>query len=240
MTDVVVVGGGIIGLATARALCLRGVGVTVLERGMVASGTSSRGEGNMLVSDKEIPAEASLALRSLSLWREFAEQSTVPFEYEEKGGIITARTDRQLELLVAQSRRQSTLGSGIGSTVLDREDLLGAEPNLDPGLVGGIHYPQDAQVMPIQASQALAFAVEELGGTIRTGVTVTGLSRRGGGRGGPHRRRGRTGGPGGERDGSLGARCRTLTGRRRVGVSSARAAPGDRADACGNGATQGL
>ena len=179
MTDVVVVGGGIIGLATARALCLRGVGVTVLERGMVASGTSSRGEGNMLVSDKEIPAEASLALRSLSLWREFAEQSTVPFEYEEKGGIITARTDRHLQLLVAQSRRQSTLGSGIASTVLDREDLLGAEPNLDPGLLGGIHYPQDAQVMPIQASQALAFAVEDLGGTIRTGMTVTGLSRRG-------------------------------------------------------------
>ncbi len=177
MTDVAVIGGGIIGLATARALCLRGARVTVLERGMVASGTSSRGEGNMLVSDKELGPEAALALRSLELWRRFAGTSSVPFEYEEKGGLVAARTERQLSLLAEQSRRQQQLG--IASTVLGQPDLRDVEPSLSGEVLGAVRYPQDAQVMPIHAAMALAVAARELGATIRTGVTVRGLDQRG-------------------------------------------------------------
>ena len=118
-THVVVIGAGIVGLAAARELALRGARVTVVERHVAGAGTSSRGEGNILVSDKEIPAEARLALRSIELWRAFAEASPEPFEFEPKGGIITASSPAQLDLLAAQADRQKALG--IESAVLDRD-----------------------------------------------------------------------------------------------------------------------
>ncbi|HUG86085.1 MAG TPA: FAD-dependent oxidoreductase [Euzebya sp.] len=174
MTHVVIIGAGIIGLASARELASRGVGVTVLERGMVAAGTSSRGEGNLLVSDKLIPAEAALALRSLQLWETLAAQSAEPFEHEPKGGIITATTDRQLGLLTTQAQRQRQLG--ITSSVLDMAALRDLEPHLSHDVIGGLHYPQDAQVMPIHAVRALARAASDLGVEVRTRVAVNGVS----------------------------------------------------------------
>lgn len=170
---VAVVGAGVIGLATARELALRGVRVTVLERGMVASGTSSRGEGNMLISDKTIPAEAALALRSAALWRDFAGTTEDDFEYEPKGGIVTAAAPRQLDLLTAQAAAQRSLG--IESTVLTPDRLAELEPHADPDLAGGIFYPQDAQVMPIKAVQVLARDAVGLGAELRTSVAVTEL-----------------------------------------------------------------
>lgn len=174
-THVVVIGAGIVGLAAARELALRGARVTVVERHVAGAGTSSRGEGNILVSDKEIPAEARLALRSIELWRAFAEASPEPFEFEPKGGIITASSPAQLDLLAAQADRQSALG--IESAVLDRDALRDMEPLTAPSLVGGISFPQDAQVMPIHAVRALRRAALDLGVVERVGTSVVGLSR---------------------------------------------------------------
>ena len=57
VTDVVVVGAGIVGAAVARELAVRGVGVTLLDRGAVSSGTTGLGEGNVLCSDKDAGPE---------------------------------------------------------------------------------------------------------------------------------------------------------------------------------------
>ncbi|NEE07778.1 FAD-dependent oxidoreductase, partial [Streptomyces sp. SID7499] len=50
---VVVVGAGIVGAACAFHAVAAGLDVTVLDRGPVGAGTTSRGEGNILLSDKE-------------------------------------------------------------------------------------------------------------------------------------------------------------------------------------------
>jgi glycine/D-amino acid oxidase-like deaminating enzyme len=59
--QVLVVGAGIIGAACARALARRGMDVTVCDRGAAVGGTSSSGEGNLLVSDKAPGDELTLA-----------------------------------------------------------------------------------------------------------------------------------------------------------------------------------
>ena len=48
MTDVVVVGAGIVGAATTWELARRGVAVTLVDRGEVSGGTTGLGEGNVL------------------------------------------------------------------------------------------------------------------------------------------------------------------------------------------------
>ncbi|MGN6522816.1 MAG: FAD-dependent oxidoreductase, partial [Actinomycetes bacterium] len=72
--DVVVVGAGMVGAAVAYFAARAGLCVVVLERGQVASGTTSGGEGNILVSDKEPGPELDLALTSQRLWLELADE----------------------------------------------------------------------------------------------------------------------------------------------------------------------
>jgi D-hydroxyproline dehydrogenase subunit beta len=93
VADVVVVGAGIIGAATACFAARAGLRVVVLDRGPVAGGTSGRGEGNLLVSDKEAGPELDLALLSRRVWREELGEYGALWEYEDKGGLIVAATE---------------------------------------------------------------------------------------------------------------------------------------------------
>jgi glycine/D-amino acid oxidase-like deaminating enzyme len=173
-TDVVVVGAGIVGAACAYYLSQAGARVTVVDRGGVAGGTSGRGEGNLLVSDKPPGPELDLALRSLELWA--ALDSTLDgsrFEYEEKGGLIVAATAEGL----ASLRDMATAQASAGVTVSSDVDPRAYEPHLRPDLAGGAYYPQDRQVQPMLAAACLLRSAVGLGATVRTGCAVTGVDR---------------------------------------------------------------
>ncbi|MFF1278726.1 FAD-dependent oxidoreductase, partial [Streptomyces marokkonensis] len=65
---IVVVGAGVVGAACAFHAASAGLDVTVVDRGAVGAGTTSRGEGNVLLSDKEPGPELDLARLSRALW----------------------------------------------------------------------------------------------------------------------------------------------------------------------------
>ncbi|MFI1382612.1 NAD(P)/FAD-dependent oxidoreductase [Embleya sp. NPDC020886] len=167
-SDVVVIGAGVVGAACAHYAARAGLSVTVLDRGPVAGGTTGAGEGNLLVSDKEPGPELALALLSLRLWAELAEDGP-DFEYQRKGGLIVARTGAEAGAMAATAATQRPCG--VTAHAVDAADLASYEPHLAPGLAGGTHYPQDAQVQPALAAAALLSS----GVRLHTGVTVTGF-----------------------------------------------------------------
>ncbi|MFI6503429.1 NAD(P)/FAD-dependent oxidoreductase [Nonomuraea typhae] len=177
MSDVIVIGAGVVGAACAYYAARAGLDVTVVDRGPVAGGTTGAGEGNILVSDKEPGPELDLALLSNRLWRELAAHGG--FEFEAKGGLVVAETADVLRQLTDLAAKQ-----GVEHTAVPGEALGGYEPHLAPGLAGGVHYPQDAQVQPmLAAARLLEIGADSYGhGTLhlRTGVTVHGLLRAGG------------------------------------------------------------
>lgn len=73
MSDVIIIGGGIVGAAAAYHLSLEGMRVHLIEKGAPVSGASSRGEGNILFSDKPPGPELELQKFSTQLWAQFAE-----------------------------------------------------------------------------------------------------------------------------------------------------------------------
>jgi glycine/D-amino acid oxidase-like deaminating enzyme len=168
-SDVVVVGAGVVGAACAYYLSQAGARVTVVDRGPVAGGTSGRGEGNLLVSDKAPGPELELALRSLSLWSTLDGSA---FEYENKGGLVVAATPEGFASLQALAADQRTAGVVVESDV----DPRSREPHLRDGLAGGAFYPQDSQVQPMLAAAHLLWAARRAGAAVRLGVTVTGLA----------------------------------------------------------------
>ncbi|MFG3285522.1 NAD(P)/FAD-dependent oxidoreductase [Streptomyces sp. NPDC048111] len=170
VSDVVVVGAGVVGAACAYYAARAGLRVTVLDRGPVAGGTTGSGEGNLLVSDKEPGPELELALHSAQLWRELAELLPRGVEYEPKGGLVVASDGAGLAALRTFAAGQDAAGVTVREIAADR--LHDLEPHLAPGLAGGFLYPQDAQVMPALAA---AHLLRASGAEVRLGQEVVGL-----------------------------------------------------------------
>nr|WP_143044006.1 FAD-binding oxidoreductase [Nonomuraea jiangxiensis] len=182
MSDVIVVGAGVVGAACAYYAARAGLDVTVIDRGPVAGGTTGSGEGNVLVSDKEPGPELELAVLSNGLWRSLAERHDRQagpgahggFEFEAKGGLVVAETDEIQRRLVELAAEQ-----GLEHVLVSGPELRDYEPRLAEGLAGGVLYPQDAQVQPmLAAARLLRDGADSFGrGTLhlRLGVTVTGF-----------------------------------------------------------------
>ncbi|WP_405929526.1 FAD-binding oxidoreductase [Streptomyces griseus] len=174
---VVVVGAGIVGAACAFHAVAAGLDVTVLDRGPVGAGTTSRGEGNILLSDKEPGPELELARLSRELWDEVAaELGPESVEFETKGGLVVASTPEALTALHAFAARQAE--SGVRTEPVERPGDL--EPHIAPGLPGGVHYPQDAQVQPVLAAAGLLRAAVRRGARTHTGEAVAAVTGTGG------------------------------------------------------------
>ncbi len=168
-----IVGAGVVGAACAYYAARSGLSVAVVDRGPVAGGTTGAGEGNLLVSDKEAGPELDLALLSTGLWRELAEALPPEdaIEYELKGGLVIAPDETALTALRAFAAGQRA--AGVTAHEIPADGLRDLEPHLAPGLAGGFHYPQDAQVQPALAAAALLRAARRGGTAVRLGEEVT-------------------------------------------------------------------
>ncbi len=175
MTDAVVIGAGVVGAACALALSEAGLRVLVIDRSTISSGTTGAGEGNILVSDKEVGPELALARRSRDAWFEIEDRLGGGFELEAKGGVVVSQTAAGIASLRKLASEQRSLG--IEATELDQPELHQLEPHLARGIEFGIHYPQDAQCQPMLAAAHMLRAVRKSDGTVRERETVVAISR---------------------------------------------------------------
>jgi glycine/D-amino acid oxidase-like deaminating enzyme len=170
--NVLVVGAGIIGAACARSLAMAGCDVTVVERAATASGTSSSGEGNILVSDKLPGPELSLAQYALALWPQIIDElpDTPSLEYEQKGGLVVSTGSPQPLLDFAATQREA----GIEAQPVSVAEALELEPDLNPAITAAVLYPEDAQVQPAIATEALLASARRHGARVLPATEVIG------------------------------------------------------------------
>lgn len=178
-SDVIIVGAGIIGAACARSLAAAGWEVIVVDRGTTAGGTSSACEGNLLVSDKGPGHELLLAQYASTLWKaasaDLTEQLGPRFpsiEYDPKGGLVVATTDAGARALFDFASGQRA--AGVDARALDPGQAHELEPDLAPGITAAVHYPEDAQVQPSVATEALMASARRFGARLLENTPVTG------------------------------------------------------------------
>ena len=171
--DAIVIGAGVVGAATALALTGAGLKVLILDRGNVAQGTTSAGEGNILVSDKEPGPELELALRSRNKWFEINEEIGGGFELEAKGGLVIARSEKGVVGLHNLTAKQRT--SGIDAQDISVAELRTLEPHLSHAITDGALYPQDAQCQPMLAAAQMLNAVKRSGGNFISEANITAI-----------------------------------------------------------------
>jgi glycine oxidase len=159
--DAAIVGGGIIGLASAWRAVQRGLRVCVLERGSAGCGASSAAIG-VLARDPETAGFSALAHRSSELWPSFAD------ELRSETGIDPGYTRCGSLVLSFDGTRDESLDGEW----LEGHECRALEPGIAADCRGGVHLPQDAQVDPRRAVAALAAL---LGDAVRVNADVVEL-----------------------------------------------------------------
>jgi len=176
--DVLIAGGGVIGLACAWRAARRGLRVRVIERSEAVAGEATGVAAGMLAPVGEATwgeeALLDLGLSSLTMWESFASEleadsGTAP-GYRRCGALHVA-LDRDE---AAQLRRRLELHErlGLASDWKLPGDCRRLEPALSPKLAGGLHAPAEAAADPVTLSLALASAVRALGGEVELGAQI--------------------------------------------------------------------
>ena len=151
--DAIVVGAGIVGAACADELARSGMRVAVYEESETAGGgATAAGMGHLAVMDD---SEAQFALTSYSqaLWRELSPQLPASAEYLPCGSLWVAADEEELAEVHRKFRFYSQRNLPV--EVLDPSQLAEAEPNLKPGLAGGLRMPADCVCYPPCAARFL-------------------------------------------------------------------------------------
>ena len=177
--DVVIVGGGVIGLSIAYELARAGVAPTVLDRAELGRAASWAGAG-IISPGSERPTRdpwAGLRTRSAGLypsWSEaLREETGIDNGYRRSGGVDVARTAAEEDALWAAAGRWRR--EGIAFERLPPGEFARVEPALSRDLRVAYFLPDRAQVRNPRHVRALAEAVARRGGTLLPGVAATGF-----------------------------------------------------------------
>ena len=176
--DVVVIGGGLVGLFTAWELVQKGVGdVILLEAGTLCGGASGKNTGGLFAGQASFMFPSTfrdllLASRecyaSLNLRPAFARAR---IGFKRNGSLNTEGPwpDSRADWAHSETKRGNTL------QVVEGEDLRTFEPELGEVITGGLYCPDDATVHPLRTALAVRDALQRQGGRIFTHTPVEGL-----------------------------------------------------------------
>jgi thiazole synthase len=167
-SDILIIGGGVIGLAIAVELKLRGANVTVLCRNF--STAAAHAAAGMLAPDAEnLPpgAMSSLCWRSRALYLDWTEK------LEELTGLNTGYWPCGILAPSYQPEGERTTSSRESPAYwLDQATIHQYQPGLGAEVVGGWWYPEDGQVNNRALIQVLRNAADYLGIEFKDGITV--------------------------------------------------------------------
>jgi len=182
--DLVVIGGGIIGLAIAREAARAGLRVTVLDRG-VPGGEASTAAAGILSAQYEAGGPHPLLpflLHSRSLYPAFlravGREGGLEVRIRPAGTIQVARNGAEMARLERHFVFQRSMRLPVER--LSRRRLLQIEPGLVPGLAGGLLLPRDGGVDSVRLLAALQRAAARAGVRIHAGTPATRLMVAGG------------------------------------------------------------
>jgi len=189
VTNVLVIGAGIIGISTALFLARNGIEVVIVDRD-VANGQASGGNAGSLhlqLLSFDFPdrpqAELSPAARTLSLqklgideWQSLARESNADFELDMTGGIMVAENPQELELLRKKAAFERSCG--IDVEILTAAELKRISPFVSSEIVGAAYCAGEGKINPMLATSALLSDALNAGARVRTRTEVIDIDAR--------------------------------------------------------------
>ncbi|MGI6162301.1 MAG: NAD(P)/FAD-dependent oxidoreductase [Bacillota bacterium] len=168
--DVLVIGCGAIGAATAYYLSKAGMKVIAVDRGDVASGTSSACDGNVLVVDKQPGFDAKMAYKSQELYKTLQDELSFDFEYRQLGSVLAVENQTQVDLALEWVKLLAD--SGIAVRYIGHPDVHQYEPKISGDIVGLVECDSDSSLNPIALVYAYVNAARKKGAMFKPLIEV--------------------------------------------------------------------
>src|SRR5699024_5469824 len=147
--DVLIIGGGIVGASIAYYTAKTGLKVALLEARTLASGTSSKCDGNVLLIDKEPGFDSRIVIKNQGLIKELSRELEMKFEFRHPGSIFLCANDDELEQAYEWvDLHNSKNGEQEFFRKLTKEDLKNDSKYFSDHLTGGIECTNDSTVNP--------------------------------------------------------------------------------------------
>ena len=175
--DVIIVGGGIVGCATAWYLARRGIkDVMVLEGSdSIGHGASSRNGGGVRQSGRDV-RELPIAMCAVEkFWPHLSEELGVETEYTQKGNLRLGKTDAHLKKL--QNLADSCQKMGLDVKMIDAKEVHDINPYLSENVIGASFCPTDGHANPLTTTLGYYVRTLELGVRFFTGAKVKALEK---------------------------------------------------------------
>jgi sarcosine oxidase subunit beta len=168
--DVVIVGAGITGCATALALAEAGARVEVIEGYRPAAMASGWTLAGVRQSGRD-PAELALARAAVEIWQTLDAHLDAPTGYRQGGNLRLARTEAEApiirDLVISQTQ------AGLAMELLDGEAARQIAPPLSEDILLASWCPSDGHADPVATVEGFRDAAQRSGVRFRTGLTVT-------------------------------------------------------------------
>lgn len=175
--EVLVVGGGITGAATAWNLARAGVEVVLVERGEIGAAGSGANAGSLHAQLQHTPfvergitwAEAyapatRFLLDSIRVWRGLGDELGEDLEVSLTGGILVADSAEQMRAIERKVAIEHD--QGLNSELLSAADLRARAPYLAADMVGGEYCADEGKANPLLATAALVRAATDCGARV--------------------------------------------------------------------------
>lgn len=172
--DVLIVGAGIIGAAIALECTREHMRVAVIEPHMVGGGATAAGMGHIVIMD-DSEAQFALTHYSQQLWQAMAEDLPPDVEYMPCGTVWVATDDEELHEV--RRKHEYYDERGVATEILDATQLGEAEPNLRPGLAGGLLVPGDSVIYSPCAARFFLQQAQAKGAELYLGVHAVEIRR---------------------------------------------------------------
>lgn len=176
-TEVVIVGGGIIGASTALYLAQKGVPVVLCEKGAIGEEQSSRNWGWVRKMGRD-PREVPLMIHAMKLWAELPQIVGEDLGFRVHG--ITYFCDEEKDLAKYEGWMKAVAEYNLDTRYVSAAEIVNYAPGATRKWAGGLHTASDGFAEPHIATRLIARGAEKLGARIVEACAVRGFETKGG------------------------------------------------------------